>query len=140
MKIIRLIIPGRPIGKRSPRFVRRGKFVLTYNPQETDEGRWLLSAREQFKPVMNGALFQGPVEMHAVFYMPIPKSASKKKREAMIANEIKHIVKPDRSNLIKFAEDCLSGELWRDDSQIYTGMEQKRYAEEPRTILIIKGE
>lgn len=128
-----IIIQGAPIAKKRPRFVRRGKFVGTYNPQETEEGRWLLEAKGQVAEKL-----EGPIEMIINFFMPIPKSTSKKKTNEMASGLIDHIKKPDLDNLIKFAKDCLNGVAWRDDSQVVAIRAIKKYSREPRTEIFLK--
>ena len=126
-----LTIPGKPIGKRRPRFARRGKFVVTYNDQETEEGRFLLDARRQWKaPIM-----EGPVYLSLTFFMPIPKSTSKKVLSAMRKNGVRHTKKPDLDNMVKFVKDCLNGLVWKDDSQVDELTAKKIYSENPRTVI-----
>jgi Holliday junction resolvase RusA-like endonuclease len=131
---IELIIPGKPIAKKRPRFVRRGKFVGTYSDQETEEGRFILEVKSQ----LNGCdIIKGPVKLTVTCFMPIPKSTSKKKKAQMLRGEIKHTKKPDFDNLIKFICDCLNGIVWKDDSQVYMSSILKIYAEHPMTIISI---
>ena len=133
--MLTLTVTGKPIAQARPRFVRRGKFVSTYNPQETEAGKFALSVMAQlpegFKP------FNGPLAMSCLFCLPIPKS-SEKKRRAMLAGEILHTKRPDCSNYLKFIEDCMNGVVWLDDSQIVQISAEKCYAEIPRTVIVIK--
>ena len=130
--MIEIIIEGKPIAKKRPRFFRRGKHVGTYNDQKTEEGRFILLAKEQFKrnPI------SGPIDLWLKFYMPIPKSTSKKNRELMNLGLIRHTKKPDLDNLVKFI-DCLNGLVWEDDSQICRLEASKLYDDNPRTKIII---
>ena len=133
--MIAIIVPGTPIAKKRPRFFRRGNFVGTYDPQHTEEGRFLLLVREQFKQ----APLTGSLRLSCGFYMPIPQSTSKKKRLAMLNEEIRPAKKPDMSNLIKFVEDCLNEIVWIDDNQIVSyGAMEKFYSEDPRTHIEIE--
>ena len=128
MNEIIITIPGVPIAQRRPRFARRGKYVVTYSDQETEAGRWLLTARQQITEKIPAEV---PIVLSCFFYMPIPKSMSKKK-QALLKY---HIKTPDISNLVKFLEDCLNGELWHDDSQISEILTRKVYSDEPRTVI-----
>jgi Holliday junction resolvase RusA-like endonuclease len=132
--MITLEVKGKPIAKARPRFARCGKFVRTYDPQETEESRFLFEVQKQW----NRPPIEMPVKVRCSFEMPIPKSTSKKKSWAMIKDEIKHTKKPDISNLIKFIEDCLNGVVWKDDSQIIYLAGGKFYSEEPKTIIMIE--
>jgi len=133
-KPIELIIPGKPIAKKRPRFVRRGKFVGTYNDQETEEGRFILEVKSQLSGY---DIITGPVKLTTTFFMPIPKSTSKKKKAQMLRGEIKHSKKPDFDNLVKFVCDCLNGIIWKDDSQVYISSVLKMYSENPMTVITI---
>src|SRR3990172_5516871 len=130
----RLLVHGCPIAKKRPRFARRGKFVMTYNSQETEEGRFLFEIKQQWKrdPLT------GAIELRAEFYMPIPKSTSKKKTLSMIAREIKHTKKPDLDNCLKFIKDCLNQTVWIDDSQVFKVQAEKIYSDKPRTIIFVQ--
>jgi len=114
-RTIYLVIPGKPIAKARPRFYRKGKHVGTYNCQQTEEGRFLLQVTQQF----TGEPIKGPVKLHLVFNMPIPKSYTKKKRCEIETGAMQHTKKPDLDNLLKFVKDCLNGVAWIDDSQVY---------------------
>src|SRR4030042_1191031 len=132
--MITLTIPGAPIAKQRPRFARVGKFVRTYDPQETEEGRFLFEIQKQWaRPPI-----ETPVKVRCSFEMPIPKSTSGKKAWAMLKEEIKHTKKPDIDNLVKFSCDCLNGVVWKDDSQIVYLAGGKFYSEEPKTIIMLE--
>ena len=114
MKEIKLIIPGKPVAKKRPRFARRGNFVKTYNCQETEEGRFLWEVKNQWQ----GEPLEGALEVVALFVMPTPKTTSKKTAEAMKAEQVPHTKKPDIDNIIKFSYDVLNGVAWKDDGQV----------------------
>jgi Holliday junction resolvase RusA-like endonuclease len=128
-----IIVKGAPIAKKRPRFARIGKGVRTYNAQETEEGRWLWEAGQQIKDTLGG-----PLKASFRFYMPIPKSTTKKARRAILDGENAHIKKPDLDNLVKFAKDCLNGAAWGDDSQVCEMVARKQYDEQPRTEIVIE--
>ena len=138
MPIIEITIPGVPIAKARPRFVRRGKFVGTYNCQDTEEGRFKWELLKEVLPYRTGegplARAGVPVELVADFYMPIPAAMSKKKRAAL---DLRHIKKPDADNLLKFLKDCGNGVLWADDCQVCEERARKIYSDNPRTVVTI---
>jgi Holliday junction resolvase RusA-like endonuclease len=106
-----------------------------YDPSKADKMNFAAEARRQYSgPPLNVALW---VDMF--FYIPIPKSTSKKTRELMLAGKIRPEVKPDRSNVEKFVEDALNGILWRDDAIIVDGRIAKFYSEQPRTELRVSA-
>lgn len=86
-----------------------------------------------FKPFEPGV----PLFLDCVFYMPIVKGTSQKKRKQMLAGEIIHTKKPDKDNLEKFVMDCCNGVVWHDDSQVAHGRQRKLFAENPRTLFFV---
>lgn len=128
-----LTIPGKPIAKKRPRFARKGSFVITYNPQEPEEGRFLFEVQKQWKR----EALTNPIRLSLFFEMPIPKSTSVSKRKLMERGWIPHTKRPDLDNLIKFVKDCLNGTVYRDDSQIISLMAEKKYSYDPKTLIYV---
>ena len=123
------IVEGKPIPLARPRLSRH----TTYNPQSHLLKEFNLVIDSQ-NP--NKSMFIGPIEMNVVFYMPIPKSWSKKKQDEVYATF--HKKRPDISNLIKFVEDGVQGVLYDDDCIISSVTAQKIYSFKPRTELTIR--
>ena len=73
--------------------------------------------------------------LNITFYMQIPVSLSKVKREALIGQH--HVKRPDIENLAKGIMDSLSGVVYDDDSQVCELILTKRYSETPQTILTL---
>lgn len=130
---IKIIIPGKPIFKKRPRFARRGKFVTVYSDQETDEGKALWEIRQQ-RPEK---LIDNHISVALWFGMPIPKSTSKKRSLLMSQGKIHHTKKPDIDNLIKFYLDVMNGEIYEDDKQIIDLYAAKGYSSSPSTWIVI---
>ena len=133
--IMTLTIPGNPIAKKRPRFVRRGQFVGTYNCQETEEGKfkWEMAARTTHFTAIETA-----IRLTCRFFMPIPASISKKKRAEYVGCAVPHTKKPDLDNLVKFVKDCANGVLWRDDSQVIALTASKAYHTHPATEITVE--
>lgn len=87
-----------------------------------------LAARRAFKHVPP---FAGPVMVDVVFYMPIPRSLSRKKREALGGTY--HDKKPDCDNLGKLVCDALIGIAYKDDGQVAVLHVRKGYFDLPYT-------
>lgn len=128
-----LTIDGVPVAKGRPRLGRYG----TYTPKKTQE-------YEEYVKMCWVAKYGGiqpseqPLEVNIVFYMPIPKSYSKKQRAEILNGRLKPTKKPDIDNLIKSVLDALNGLVYADDSQIIKVTAVKRYAETGSTELTIK--
>lgn len=134
--IISFEVNGEPKGKGRPRFARMGNFVRTYTDNKTITAE--SSIREAFKSIhgklspIDGKSVSIDIECH----MPIPKSLSNKKREALISTE--HMKKPDIDNLCKSVLDALNGEAYIDDSLISELICRKIYSLHPKTMVKIK--
>ena len=62
--------------------------------------------------------FQGPLSVSMRFRLAIPKSTTKRAREALLAGEEAYLGRADLTNYAKAVEDALNGICWRDDVQI----------------------
>lgn len=136
---IKFNIPGNPIAKKRPRFMRRDKFVQTYNCQESEEGRFMWQMTERLSKTDFQKIPAGiGIKLTCRFFMPIPASASKKQRALMEGCAVPHVKKPDLDNLIKFVKDCANGILWADDSQVTSISASKAYHPSPATEIMIE--
>lgn len=114
-----IVIPGKPIAKKRPRFYHRGAHFGAYNCQMTEEGRWIIEAKQA---TISFADEGTPIALKCWFYFDFPKSMSAKKRAGAVYTK-----KPDLDNLVKFVKDCLNGVAWKDDSQVVSLMSKKLY-------------
>ena len=98
---------------------------------------------ENFKKAMKRAIdtmsiqkMEGALSVSVVFYMPIPASMSKKKRETL--NEQWSQKGGDIDNLAKSVLDSLNVHAYEDDKQIVRLVLSKRYSLEPRIEVTIE--
>ena len=133
MNRVRATIPGDPRGKERPRHTSGGH---TYTPEKTREYEKLVKL-EFLRQVGKASPLEGPVEADVTAYYRIPKSVSKKKREAMLRGEVRPTGKPDLDNIAKAVLDSLNGIAYRDDAQVTELRIRKYYSEEPRVELSI---
>jgi Holliday junction resolvase RusA-like endonuclease len=131
MKSIIFNVPGVPIGKGRPRFVRRGEHVGTYTDGKTVKYENLvkLMASEAMAGI---DLFTRPLALSIDIYMPIPSSWSKKRQELAVCGIIGATKKPDVSNVLKAIEDGMNGVVYQDDKLIVSGKFSKQYGLIPR--------
>lgn len=141
MKKVSFMVPGEPVAKGRPRFsVRKSKdggaYVSVRTPDKTViyENQVKLEYREQ----TGGFKFpdDAMLEIEIEAYFSIPKSASKKKRAAMLTGEIRPTKRPDADNVLK-CMDALNGIAFRDDSQIVRAVVDKFYDAAPGLIITI---
>lgn len=133
---IRFTVPGEPVGKGRPRVVRSGGAVRTYTPGKTASYENLVKL--EYERQAGRTMKDGPVVMDIVAWYGIPKSVSKRKREAMIGGAIRPTRKPDCDNVAKVIADALNGMAYRDDSQVVSLSVEKRFGDEPRVDVEIR--
>lgn len=131
MNSISFTVYGDPKGKARPKFARIGNFVRAYNTkkQNATENYVKLAYLEAAK----GVYLTGALSMNIIAYYPIPKSTSKKKRDEMLAGNIRPIIKPDADNCIKNIADALNKIAYGDDKSIVSVNFEKFYDIRPRT-------
>lgn len=106
---------GEPKGKERPRFCHNGQ---VYTPKQTTtyEQQIIVGYYKQ----CGNAKFpeESQLELFVKAYYKIPKNASKKKRIAMLSEEIRPTKKPDGDNILKAVADALNGVCYKDDKSI----------------------
>ena len=127
---IRFVVPGCPVGKGRPRFVRAtGR---TYTPEKTvryENFVGICYMEQVGKPPIQAGF---PLRMTINIFQQIPKSVSKKKREQMLQGIVRPTKKPDCSNVQKAVEDGINKIAYADDSQIVETQVFKYYSDTPR--------
>lgn len=76
-------------------------------------------------------LFTDPVELEAIFYMPMPHSSRMKSGGA-------HAGRPHIDNLVKFLVEMMHNKVIADDKLICSFNAKKVYDKKPRTEFIIR--
>lgn len=138
MNEITFVVNTKPRGKERARtFIQKGRLVTT-TPEKTRSYEKMVT--REYKSQCKGIFFTGELELIVNTYHAIPKSWSKKKKQAALNGEIRPIIKPDISNVIKSIEDALNGVAYKDDSAIVDIHGHKYYAEEPRVEVTIIGD
>jgi Holliday junction resolvase RusA-like endonuclease len=75
------------------------------------------------------------IVLYVIFYMPMPKSWSKKRK---IELDMKpHLIKSDLDNLLKMILDRAEGLLFDNDKRIYSIRAEKVYSDRPRIELTL---
>ena len=128
-----LTIPGEPTAKARPRVVNGHSFT----PAKTKNYETLVkelywAKHSQEKPL------EGPLCFYLNAYMQIPKSVSKKRRQAMLMGDEVPMKKPDLDNIAKSVTDSLNGLAYRDDSQIVMLVVSKWWSDAPRVEISIQ--
>ena len=127
---VSLVIEGLPLAWKAPFVGSHGAYSPRYNEMKII--RSIIKSQYSKDPV------DFPMICDLIFFLPIPKSTSKKRRALMIEGKVRPIGPPDRTNLAKLYEDCLQGIVIMKDSRIVDGRVAKYYAEVPRTLIEIR--
>lgn len=149
---LKFIVPGEPQGKARPRFARRGRYVSTYTPKETQSYEALVRyyaanarAKKGLKPI------SAEMDLKIEAYFKIPKSYSKKRKDRCLKGNERPNKKPDSDNIAKIVLDGLNPKvklnhtlhraenvqegLYLDDKQVVSLNVEKWYAEEPKVVI-----
>lgn len=124
-----ILIPEPPV----PWKAHKGYGRRSFNPLYKERECFQYHIRKQWDRL---ALID-PVMIEMIYYMPLPKGFSKKKKEKALLCEVYPDKRPDLDNLNKFLCDCLKGIVMQDDSQIVSLHSKKLYGENSFTLLRI---
>ena len=128
MREYKAVVLGEPVAQGRPRFSRQGGFVKAAKSRDYKQYVRLVASEDAPEAPVTGAVL-----LSLRIYRVIPKSMSKKKREAALAGVLRPTTKPDVSNVLKGVEDALKGLWYVDDSQIVGyGELGKWYDKQPR--------
>lgn len=122
MQKTELFFPIEPKPKGRPRFTRQGH---AYTPDTT---RAYESAIRLYYKDNTDDFYESAISIRLTFFMPIPKSATKKMKTAMESGEVKHTKKPDTDNMVKAFTDAIMGVAFEDDSLITKIYAEKKYS------------
>lgn len=123
----RWFVRGLPIAQGSHRaFVPRsgrmaGRAVITTTAKGLAAWRQAVQASLQGNGIPSDAPWTGPVELRLTFYLPLPKSAPKRRR-------VYAVKRPDVDKLQRSVLDALTHVLIEDDSQVVSVHAEKHYA------------
>lgn len=135
-KVVRFTIPGEPAGKGRPRFSPTSGSVRT--PENTVNYETMV--KWYYKMASRGFKFpdNAMLDMRIYAYYSIPKSDSKKKKQAKLENRIRPMKKPDMDNVCKIVADALNAIAYHDDTQIVDVMVRKFFSDQPRVVVTIQ--
>lgn len=125
-------IPGRPYGKKRPRFSR--KSGRAYDPAgnaETEDAIGSIALPHFPYPL------EGPVALHIIAGFSPAASWSKKRKAVSLGQP--HTQKPDCDNLGKTVMDALNRIAWADDSQVAEVSVTKRWTVNDATIVTVEA-
>ena len=124
-------IVGIPVPQKQTQFIRATG--IAYNPSRKD----MEHIQWQIRPYAPLVPLSCAIEMHLTFYLPIPKSTSKRVRAQMLNGVILPKKKPDFDNLAYLVTNALKEIVYMDDSLVTDCIIRKRYSDMPRTVIKI---
>jgi len=122
-----VVLPGVPLAWKAPYISSRGAWSV--------RTPILNQLKDVVRNSYKGPFYTEAFAMDAIFYMPIPKSFSKKKKALALAGSLRPATTPDVDNCRKFASDVVQGIVMSNDSIVVDGRSCKFYDVEPRTVI-----
>jgi Holliday junction resolvase RusA-like endonuclease len=132
-------IDAEPVPKGRPKFSQVGGFMRAYTPKKTSDYESIVRATAQ-QAMGPTDLLETALGVYLYIRLPIPKSHSKKRKEACLSGQEKPIKKPDIDNLAKSVLDGMNGVIWKDDSQIVSLHVTKVYSSGSGVDVLVKEE
>lgn len=132
-----ITIPGVPVPQGRPRVnTRRGN---VYDPLKSKQEKQRIRAEVALHMRHHRvAILEGALRVSLQFFVPIPKSFSKKRRIDAHEGRILPTPKPDLDNLAKLVLDACNGVVYKDDSCIVDEANSKRYSTQPRVVITVE--
>ena len=116
-----------PTAQERPRFMHSpAGFAMAYKSRRQKRHEAELEAQlARYRPEKP---FKGPLSLRFLAVFSVPKTRSRKQREAMLRGDICRTSKPDLDNLAKNLKDAMTRQgFWHDDSQIVALLGFKLY-------------
>lgn len=141
MLSIHFTIPGEPQGKARARTFYNPRLGRSQSitPEKTVLYENLIKSCYEAGDIKGRWFDKEPLRMEINALFGIPRSASRKQREEMIAGQRTPTKKPDADNIAKVVCDALNGIAYKDDTQIVSLHIKKSYTtDEPRVEVMIQ--
>lgn len=117
MRELFFILPITPTAQQRPRHARIGGHDVTYKSESQKANERTLEA--YLLPHRPKTPLSGPLELSFCAIFPIPRSWTKKRREAALWGRMWHTSKPDTDNIAKQLKDAMTRlGFWQDDRQV----------------------
>lgn len=127
---ISFFLPCIPTAQQRARHMTKGGFHRAYKSAAQEANERTLEAL--LAPLVPDEPMTGALQLSFRAIFPVPKSASKRDRVAMLRGTIGHTTKPDLDNLAKQLKDAMTRMLfWGDDRQVTRCVCAKEYGEAP---------
>ena len=126
-------ILGSPIGQGRPKFSTINGHAKAYDPEKSRNYKaYVRMLATQAMKENDFEMITGSCAIKIWAYFDIPKSKSKKFKEAALEAKERPTKKPDADNIVKAILDALNGLVYKDDSCIVELSCIKYYSDVPR--------
>ena len=138
MQKLKFEVPGSPIGQGRPKFSTINGHAKAYDPEKSRNYKaYVKLLATQAMREQGFTMIDGPCCLDILAFFEVPKSKSKKFREAALADQERPTKKPDADNIIKAIQDALNGLVYKDDAYIVRLACQKFYSDNPRVEVFV---
>ena len=139
MQKLKFEVPGSPIGQGRPKFSTINGHAVAYDPEKSRNYKaYVKLLATQAMKEQGFTMIDGPCCLDILAFFEVPKSKSKKFREAALNGLERPTKKPDIDNIVKALQDALNGLAYKDDSSIVFLSVAKCYSEVPRVEVILR--
>ena len=138
MQKLKFEVPGSPIGQGRPKFSTINGHAKAYDPEKSRNYKaYVKLLATQAMREQGFTMIDGPCCLDILAFFEVPKSKSKKFRQAALEGRERPTKKPDIDNIVKALQDALNGLAYKDDSSIVYLSVAKYYSEVPRVEVIL---
>ena len=138
MQKLKFEVPGSPIGQGRPKFSTINGHAVAYDPEKSRNYKaYVRMLATQAMKETGFERIDGPCLLSINAFFEIPKSKSKKFREAALLDQERPTKKPDADNIVKAIQDALNGLAYKDDAYIVHLACQKFYSDNPRVEVFV---
>ena len=138
MQELNFVIPGSPIGQGRPKFSTINGHAKAYDPEKSRNYKaYVRMLATQAMKETGFERIDGPCSVLINAFFEVPKSKSKRFREAALKGAERPTKKPDADNIVKAIQDALNGLVYKDDAYIVRLACQKFYSDNPRVEVFV---
>ena len=138
MQELNFVIPGSPIGQGRPKFSTINGHPKAYDPEKSRNYKaYVRMLATQAMKDTGFEMIDGPCAVLINAFFEVPKSKSKRFREAALKGDERPTKKPDLSNIVKGIEDAINNLVYKDDACIVSLSVCKFYSDVPRVEVVI---
>lgn len=139
MQKLKFEVPGSPIGQGRPKFSTINGHAKAYDPEKSRNYKaYVKLLATQAMREQGFTMIDGPCCLDILAFFEVPKSKSKKFRQAALEGKERPTKKPDIDNIVKALQDALNGLAYKDDSSIVYLSVAKYYSEVPRVEVVLR--